>query len=239
MNLDGDPAASQRAPRNRRARLAGGVVIVIVLATMPWWGRRVLSELAFFRVRKIEIYGLHYLAATDLKARLGIDTTESIWTDLTPLEERAAKHPQVAEISIHRRLPGTLVVRVTEHLPVALVPTRAGFEVLDARGMVLPVDPSGTRVNLPILAQRDTALLRLLSAVRTAHPAIFERISEARRTGSEVRLLLADVTVLAMSDVTVQRLADILPVERDLATKQLRAAELDLRYRERVIARLP
>jgi cell division protein FtsQ len=39
--------------------------------------------------------------------------------------------------------------------------------------------------------------------------------------------------------VTVQRLADILPVERDLATRQLRASELDLRYREQVIARLP
>jgi cell division protein FtsQ len=239
VNIADDPAASPRGPRTRRARLAGGVVLVLALATMPWWGRRVLAELSFFRVRKIEIYGLHYLAATDLKARLGVDTTQSIWTDLAPLEERAAKHPQVAEISIHRRLPGTLVVRVTEHLPVALVPTRAGFEVVDARGVVLPVDPSGTRVNLPIIAQRDTALLRLLSAIRTAHPVIFERISEARRTGTEVRLLLADVTVVAMSDVTVQRLADILPVERDLATKQLRAAELDLRYRERVIARLP
>jgi hypothetical protein len=42
-----------------------------------------------------------------------------------------------------------------------------------------------------------------------------------------------------MADVTVQRLADILPVERDLANKQLRAAELDLRYREQVIVRLP
>ena len=33
--------------------------------------------------------------------------------------------------------------------------------------------------------------------------------------------------------------SDIEPVERDLARRQLRAAELDLRYRDQVIARLP
>jgi hypothetical protein len=101
------------------------------------------------------------------------------------------------------------------------------------------MDPTRTAVNLPVLAGRDTTILRLLAGIRAAHPSLFARISEVRRTGDEVRLELANVTVLAMADVTVQRFADILPVERDLAGKQLRAAELDLRYRERVIARLP
>jgi cell division protein FtsQ len=82
-------------------------------------------------------------------------------------------------------------------------------------------------------------LLRLLAGIRAANPALFDRISQARRSGDEVRLELATLTILAMADVTVQRLADILPVERDLANRQLRAAELDLRYREQVIARLP
>jgi len=36
----------------------------------------------------------------------------------------------------------------------------------------------------------------------------------------------------------VTRLADIFPVESDLARRQLRAEELDLRYRDQVIARL-
>ena len=42
-----------------------------------------------------------------------------------------------------------------------------------------------------------------------------------------------------MTTVTLARLGDIEPVERDLARRQLRAAELDLRYRDQVIARLP
>jgi cell division protein FtsQ len=42
-----------------------------------------------------------------------------------------------------------------------------------------------------------------------------------------------------MRDVSVERLAEIEPVEDDLARRQLRAVEIDLRYRDQVIARLP
>ena len=41
-----------------------------------------------------------------------------------------------------------------------------------------------------------------------------------------------------MQDVTLERLADIDPVEADLVRRQLRVAEIDLRYRDQVIARL-
>jgi cell division protein FtsQ len=230
-----DPATRWR----RRARIAAALAALALIAAMPWWGRRALSNLAFFRMRKVEIEGLRYLPPADVAARMQVDTTQSIWIDLGPVEKRVAAHPQVADVRLRRKLPGTLVVRVTEHLPVAIVPTRSGFSVVDARGVVLPMDPSRTAVNLPVVAQRDTMLLRLLAGIRSAQPGLFERISQARRTGDEVRLELATLTILAMTDVTVQRLADIIPVERDLATRQLRAAELDLRYREQVIARLP
>ena len=230
------------APVERGRRLLrrlGAVAAVLAIVTVPWWGRATLSRLDFFRMRRVEIEGLRYLAPADVAERMKVDTSQSIWIDLDPVTERVKAHPQVADVRLSRRLPGTLVARVTEHLPIAVVATRGGFQVLDARGVVLPMDPSQVPVNLPVLVQRDTVLLRLLAGVRAAQPALFERISEARRTGNEVRLELAALTVRAMADVTVQRLADILPVERDLASRQLRAAELDLRYREQVIARLP
>jgi hypothetical protein len=54
----------------------------------------------------------------------------------------------------------------------------------------------------------------------------------------ELVLQLNSGSVRAMQDVTLDRLADIEPVEADLARKQLRVAEIDLRYRDQVIARL-
>jgi hypothetical protein len=41
-----------------------------------------------------------------------------------------------------------------------------------------------------------------------------------------------------MQDVSIERLAEVVPVEEDLARKQLRVAEIDLRFKDQVIARL-
>jgi hypothetical protein len=46
------------------------------------------------------------------------------------------------------------------------------------------------------------------------------------------------VVVRAAEGLTARRLADILPVERDLARRQARVAELDLRFRDQVVARV-
>jgi cell division protein FtsQ len=49
----------------------------------------------------------------------------------------------------------------------------------------------------------------------------------------------ATVVVRTMPDVTVGRLAELVPVEVDLARRGVRALEIDLRFRDQVIARLP
>ena len=228
------------APRQRRwGRLAALVVLLLLAGTSPWWGRAALSRLAFFRVRRVEVEGARYLSPSDVLQRLGVDTTGSVWQPLDPLVQRVAEHPLVQQVEVRRRLPGTLLVRVTEKVPIALVASRTGFIAYDAAGASLPIDPSRVPVDLPILAARDTALLRLLGDVREQQPALFARVSEVRRAARrEVVVRLATVPVRAMSDVRAERLADILPVEQDLARRQARVVELDLRYREQVIARL-
>jgi cell division protein FtsQ len=224
-----------------RARLKRGALAVgaLVVLASPWWGRLIASNLSFFRVRRVEIVGVRYVAPSDILARLGVDTTRSVWDDPTPLEQRVAAHPQVGTVSIRRKLPGTLVVSVVENMPIAMVSTERGFLVFDERGRQLPLDPSKVPVNLPIAARRDTALFRLLGRVRSERPRIFSRLSDVARTGDrEVLLHFDDLQVRAMLDVTPDRLAEIFPVEADLAKRQARIAELDLRFRDQVIARL-
>ena len=222
--------------RLRRGALALGVLVVLA---SPWWGRLIAAELSFFRVRRVEIVGVRYLAPNDILSRLKVDTTRSVWDDPTPLEQRVAAHPQVGSVSIRRKLPGTLVVSVVENMPIAMVSTERGFLVFDENGRQLPLDPSKVPVDLPIAARRDTALFRLLARVRAERPRIFARLSDVTRMGDrEVLLHFEALPVRAMLDVTPDRLAEIFPVEADLAKRQARVAELDLRFRDQVIARL-
>ena len=230
-------------PRARRRRAVAILTIAAVVgagAGAHWWGPRILTQLAFFRVRQVEVHGVRYLPPDEIVSQLRVDTAASVWDDLEPLERRIAAHPQVQSVDLGRKLPGTLVVRVTERPPVAFVPSPDGLRAIDASGRALPIDPSRSEVDLPVIPRADSAILRLLVNVQAQHPELFARISEVRRSGRR-ELVLDFVTVLVrtMDDVSAERLADILPVEGDLARRHVRAVELDLRYRDQVIARLP
>jgi len=229
-----------RSPWRRRLRAGSLALLFVALFTTPVWGPRALARLAFFRVRRVEFVGAQYLAPGTLLARLRVDTTHSVWDPRDPLAARLEGHPQLERVTVGRRLPGTLVVTVVERPPVALVPTPRGFRVFDARGVPLPIDPARTPVDAPVLAARDTALLRILGALRARAPRLYARVSDARRDGRHDLLFhLASLPVRTASDVTVDRFAELESVERDLARRQRRAAEIDLRYRDQVIARIP
>ena len=224
-------------------RRVGIVSAVIAVASIPWWGRAAIMHLDFFRVRRVEIEGTRYVSPDEIVSRLRIDTTASLWADVVPLEQRVRQHPSVRDVHIVRKLPGTLIVRVTENLPVALVQAAAGLVAVDAQGKSVPIDPTRADVDLPVLSSRDTFALRVLGEVRERAPALFARIGEVRRTAKgDLLFRLGEQPsrdILASADVTADRLTDIVPVEQDLARRSLHATELDLRFRDQVIARLP
>ena len=223
--------------RVRLMLLAAGLVL---LAGAPFWGPLLLRQLSFFRVRKVEIIGARYVSVGEIIDRLRVDTTASIWDPTGPLAARLASHPQLRRVSVRRKLPGTLVVDVEENLPVALVATNDGLVAYDARGVALPIDLARTPIDAPILPRRDIGVLAFLGLLRTEAPALYDRVSEIRIVGAdEVMIDLDGTPVRAMRDVSTARLAEIEPVEEDLARRGFHAAELDLRYKDQVIARLP
>lgn len=263
------PVAPPRAddehprPRVRRARrvlgLTAAAALVVAAATAPSWGPHALARLAFFRVRRVEVEGAHYAAPADLVARLGADTTASVWADLAPLAARVRAHPLVAAARVERRLPSVLVVRVVERVPVAMAAGAAGMTLYDSSGALLPVAPArAARVDVPLVAAPDRPLLHVLGELRAVAPALYARVSEARRArGGREELVFAlspapgstpdssltgaarPLLVRTGLDVTPPRLADVVPVEQDLARRGVRPLELDLRFRDQVVARLP
>lgn len=243
MTMSGEPlAAVTDAPRPRRRRWRRAVALLGLagLATVRWWGPPLFRHLDFFRVRHVEVRGARYTPPHELVELLDADTSMSVWDDLAPLRARVAQHKQVAHAEVSPRLPATLVITVEEYVPVALAPTGAGLRAYDRDGRLLPLDPSRTPVDVPILARRDTLLLRLLDDIRAANPPFFARISEVQRLGrDDVRLSLVTVPVRIRPDIALERLAQVSSVEADLARRGVRAAELDLRYRDQVIARFP
>ncbi len=221
----------------RRVGLGAGVLAVL---TMSWWGPRLLSTLDFFRVRRIEFVGLQYGDAAELTALLALDSTASVWMPLDTLGARVVVHPMVIAARVSRQLPATLLVTVEERVAVALVPGPDGLTPVDAMGQTLPINPAVAPVDVPVVSTPDSAVFDALARIRTGAPYLWARLSAARlERNDDLHLVLGALELRTRSDVTIGRLRDILPVEADLARRQLRAVELDLRYRDQVIARLP
>jgi len=236
---DGHETEATGRPRYRVRLAVLGIVVVLAIGA-PFWGPLLLRHLAFFRVRKVEIVGARYVSVGEVVDRLRVDTTASVWDPTEPLAARLASHPQLRRVSVRRKLPGTLVVDIEENLPVALVPTTDGLRAYDARGTLLPIDLARTPIDAPILPRRDIGLLTLLGVLRNEAPALYDRVSEIRIAGpDEVLIEFSGTPVRAMRDVSAARLAEIDPVQQDLTRRGLHAAEIDLRYRDQVIARLP
>ena len=233
-------------------KILGALFLVALIMAAAWGVRAGARRMAFFRIRAVEVRGARYLQPTEIISRLKVDTLASLWDDLSPYRNRIRGHPQVSEVRISRRLPGTLVVTINENLPVALIQTPTGLLPYDSSGKQLPIDPARTNLDLPIVATDDPVLLKLVGGIRAAEPKVFARIEEVRRIGRDEALLSlarnaspADSVAHGRSlhvrvslGLSVERLADIFPVETDLARRQARVNELDLRYRDQVIARL-
>ena len=237
-----DAASTSAASPRRKWLLAGAALLLSVIFASPVWGPLALRQLAFFHVRKVEIIGARYTPGDEILDRLHVDTTRSIWDPLLPLSERVQSHPQVEHASISRRLPGTLVVTVTERRPVALTPTKDGLRALDEHGRTLPLDPTVTPVDAPVViaARRDTTVYHLLGLLQREAPRLFARVTSISTVGADEMVLhIAGLPIRAMTSVSLARLSDVELVERDLARRQIHATELDLRYRDQVIARLP
>jgi len=234
-------------------KILGALLLIGVIMAAAWGARAAARQMAFFRVRAVEIRGVRYIQPNEVVSRLRIDTVASLWDDLEPYRQRVMRHPQVSDVRITRRMPGTLVVTIRENLPVALVQTTAGLLPYDSLGKQLPIDPARMNLDLPIVATTDPVLLKFVGAIRAAEPRMFARIEEVRRTGrDEILLTLSSgarvagvaapqsrtLRVRVPVGLSVERLADIFPVETDLARRQVQVGELDLRYRDQVIARL-
>src|SRR5688572_25393573 len=206
-----EESAPARRPRWRR-RIAA--VVVLGLITSAWWARPLLSRMEFFRVRRVEIRDARFTPPAEIRKLLAIDTTFSIWGDLEPLRRRVAEHRQLSGVRIARRFPSTLVVSLEEYQPVALVPARNGLQAHDASGRALPLDPSRTPVDVPVMPRADTTVLRFLGQLQATHRELFARVNEARRISrDELVLDLVTVSVRLRPDISVERLSQVSSVE--------------------------
>ena len=224
----------------RHPRLARGLQVVAALLTICLVGiaaPKILSRLEFFRIRRVEIAGLQYLAPAKVVAALRLDSEASVFDDLTAATRGLQALPGVAAARITSRLPGTLEIVVVEVVPVALAPRSGGMALLDSSGKVLPFDPAASAPDLPVAATADGSVARVLASVQEHDPALFARIRTAWRVRDDVLLDVDGHRFWFGPAVTAEDIRAVMAVAQDLARQGRKYQELDGRYAGQVIVR--
>ena len=217
----------------RRLLLAAGALalVAVVLA-----GSRLVRNLSFFEVRRIELVGGHYLTPAAVARALAIPPGTSIFDDTAPLEARVLGMAGVREARIARRIPGTLRVTIREAEAVALAERSGRLVLLDARGRVLPFDPTSPAADLP-LADPDPLVAGVLDRVRETDPDLFAGIDRGSRVRQDVVLEVGGGRVYFRAEATEEEIRDLVLI-RDLLTRERKSwRELDARFSSRVIVR--
>jgi cell division septal protein FtsQ len=210
----------------------GGLMLLTLI------GPRVLRGLGFFRVRRVEIAGVQYLAPAKIMSAIGLAKNASVFDDPAPLARRALAVPGIKSAVIRRRMPGTLQIAVEEAVPVALAPAGAGkLALLDSRGKVLPFDPLVSAPDLPLAVGGDGVVAGVLAKVRDYAPDLFARVSEGWRVGPDVVLDVEGRRFWFSAQVSAEDIRAVMAVEQALARQGRPFQELDGRYAGQVIVR--
>ena len=139
--------------------------------------------------------------------------------------------------TVHRRLPGTLVVEIVEARAVALAPNQGRLAMVGRNGKFLPFDPTVSAPDLPVISAPDAVVARLLGRVQEMDPELFSRVVTASQVRGDVVLDLGGRRLWLRPDVTTEVIRAVTAAEQDLGRRGRVWAELDGRFAGQVVVR--
>lgn len=192
--------------RIRFALIAGGLIAGVALGAAlvaggvfigSGWLRARVAALSLFRIETVQVHGNRTLPTHMVLEAAGLQTGGSLLgLDLEAARARLKSHPWIREASLCRRLPATLLLEISERVPLVVVRADRDY-LVDGEGVVVAPLELGSPPQLP-----------LLTGVEVAAGALTARGGEALRAGLELIAAIRATGFPALEAVSHLDLAD-------------------------------
>ena len=227
-------------------RIARAVVLAGVLAFVTWRLVSVVVSAPAWRIDRISVTGTEHLAKSDVLALVGELRGQSILlADLPAARRRLLASPWVADAVLHRRLPASIDVAITERRPMCIGRLGGRLLLIDERGTVMDeYGPKYAEFDLPLIdglaapdrtdvdARRIDLATRVLESL-AGRPDVARRVSQIDVSDATdaVVLLDTDAALLRLGDRDFrQRIENYLDLAPALRERVPSIDYVDLRY---------
>lgn len=257
---------NRRVDRGRRAERRRRVITIVKLAggllgvSLGLWHAVRFADahdwLDIFRVREVRVIGVSIAHPTVLVAEAGLMGAEvHWWSPLGQYVEQVERDPLVASARFERRFPNGLTLEVVEREPIAMLALDR-LAPVDSTGVILPVNAFRREWSAPVLEvtwpeeqvaragrvrhEAVAAALSWLGEATRRYPSLTKEISaiDLDRGGTmTLHLIHAEVVLVLDPTTSIEKLALIDDVLRDLQSKGVEAARVDLRFRDQIVVR--
>ena len=244
------------APRRFYLRVAGAFAVLSLLAIgttgtlmgvpQRWWQHTAVAAAdAGFEVRHVEVSGIHHLGKLPVYgAALDGGTNSMLLVDLPAARARLLALPWVADASVGRRLPDTLIVDIVERRPVALWQYHQRLAVIDRTGQPLATEQLERFGKLPLVVgpganRRAGEILARLQR----HPEIACNVDAALLVGGrrwDLKLRTGETMALPEGDAETERaLVQFASLEKSRGLLAKGFTRFDLRTPDKMTVRGP
>jgi cell division protein FtsQ len=225
-----DEIREASAGRPRRLRATVGAAVVLLLAAGAF------SRSPFFGADTIRVRGTDHLTRDDVLRIAGIGQgTNVLYLNGGSVENRLEQQPWIDEAGVDRDLPGTILIRIRERRPVAVVDRDGSPSLVADDGTILGPGPAGAlpsieaAIGAPDLDGRAIAAgARTLAAIP---PAMRDEVSavELQRGGLVQVDLVSGVTAsLGAGRDLVRKAQALAAVLRYVEERRLAVATIDV-----------
>lgn len=162
-----------------------------------------------FNLHAIDVAGNRLVGKEDIITVSGLERGRNIWSaDLAETERRLMLARRFEQVSVTRRLPGTIVVRVEELQPIAFVQLDRLYGVSE-RGELIPLTPGNGLPDLPVITV-DASRYQWATGAAASRDRSFETLRDAMRVNPEMARALYLMRVLrTMSPGMYDELSEI------------------------------
>jgi len=241
--------STARISSNRRKRSGLWKLLLMSIAV----GAVVVSCYTFvnsglFTLKKVLIYGNRHLGHIDVVELMRLESKENLLTmDMETLYERLHSSAWLRSVSMRKELPDTLVIRLEESSPVALLQSGDGLFIVDSEGLLLERVSEAPVYFLPVIVHASAdGSSEFMEAVKLA--SAIGDINEAREvelveiagleSGSRNMVIRLDGVDIKIGEGNYrEKLVRYFELSREIGRRNINVDYIDLRFANRVVVK--